>query len=294
MTPHLARILGEPPRDRRWSWVLDGTLIPTRDHAAAARSKNYRYSCNAQVLIRRRDRRVVAVSAGGPGNHNVSGALPGRKARSPVPRTWPRARGWWISRHPRARDPALSRPKDGARPGLAATPKAAGTRRACPREAQGLESPPRPQAPRQARPGHRRRRRRTPQPTPGFAGQLLVTVDVRLDALRDPITEQLCCGPRRALVDDGDRQLSAADVVAFLVHEACLPGAIDTLPPTDADRHAGSAVDGVQRENGVERSWRSGAVRRGCGRIVGHDLVGVDGRANSRRCIGLNMRWWWR
>jgi len=70
MTPHLARILGDPPRDRRWSWVLDGTLIPTRDHAAAARSKNDRYSCNAQVLIRRRDRRVVAVSAGGPGNRN--------------------------------------------------------------------------------------------------------------------------------------------------------------------------------------------------------------------------------
>jgi hypothetical protein len=45
------------PTDRRESWVVDGTLIPTRDHRRAARSKNYRWSCNAQVLIRRRDLR---------------------------------------------------------------------------------------------------------------------------------------------------------------------------------------------------------------------------------------------
>ena len=38
--------------DCRWSCV-DGTLVPTRDHATAAKSKNYRWSCNAQVLIRR-------------------------------------------------------------------------------------------------------------------------------------------------------------------------------------------------------------------------------------------------
>lgn len=58
------------PRDRRESWVVDGTLIPTRDHARAARSKNYRWSWNAQVLVRRRDLRVVAIDAGGPGNRN--------------------------------------------------------------------------------------------------------------------------------------------------------------------------------------------------------------------------------
>jgi len=56
--------------DRRESWVVDGTLIPTRDHRRAARSKNYRWSCNAQVLIRRRDLRIVATTAGGPGNRN--------------------------------------------------------------------------------------------------------------------------------------------------------------------------------------------------------------------------------
>jgi len=56
--------------DRRWSWVVDGTLIPTRDHSRAAKSKNYRYSCNAQVLVRRHDLEVVAIAAGGAGNRN--------------------------------------------------------------------------------------------------------------------------------------------------------------------------------------------------------------------------------
>ena len=70
VTPHLATLLGPPPSDRRGSWVLDGTLIPTRDHRRAARSKNYRWSCNAQVLIRRRDRRALAIGTGGPGNRN--------------------------------------------------------------------------------------------------------------------------------------------------------------------------------------------------------------------------------
>ena len=52
------------------SWVVDGTLIPTRDHSHAAKSKNDRWSCNAQIWIRRRDLRIVAKTAGGPGNRN--------------------------------------------------------------------------------------------------------------------------------------------------------------------------------------------------------------------------------
>jgi hypothetical protein len=55
--------------DRRRSWIVDGTLIPTRDHDTAAKSKNYRWSCNLQVLVRR-DLRVIAISGGGPGNRN--------------------------------------------------------------------------------------------------------------------------------------------------------------------------------------------------------------------------------
>jgi hypothetical protein len=71
LTPKLAALLDDTrPRDRRESWIVDGTLIPTRDHRFAARSKNYRWSCNAQIVVRRRDLCIVAVSAGGPGNRN--------------------------------------------------------------------------------------------------------------------------------------------------------------------------------------------------------------------------------
>jgi len=60
MTPRLAALSAENgPGDRRESWVVDGTLIPTRDHRRAA-----------QILIRRRDLLVVATTAGGPGNRN--------------------------------------------------------------------------------------------------------------------------------------------------------------------------------------------------------------------------------
>ena len=37
------------PRDQ--VAIVDGTLIPTRDHRLAAQSKNYRYSANLQVAI---------------------------------------------------------------------------------------------------------------------------------------------------------------------------------------------------------------------------------------------------
>ncbi|HEU0033497.1 MAG TPA: transposase family protein [Kofleriaceae bacterium] len=71
MTPKLAALAtGHDRYDRRFAWIVDGTLIPTRDHRAAARSKNYRWSCNAQLLVRHRDLFVVATSAAGPGNRN--------------------------------------------------------------------------------------------------------------------------------------------------------------------------------------------------------------------------------
>lgn len=70
ITPRLAALAVDVKADRRWSWIVDGTLIPTRDHAGAAKSKNYRWSCNAQLLVPRRDLRVVAISGGGPGNRN--------------------------------------------------------------------------------------------------------------------------------------------------------------------------------------------------------------------------------
>lgn len=66
----LADTSAERAINRRWSWIVDGTLIPTRDHRVAARSKNYRWSCNAQILIRRADLRVIATATGTPGNRN--------------------------------------------------------------------------------------------------------------------------------------------------------------------------------------------------------------------------------
>ena len=69
ITVRVAACLG-PTTDRRFSWVVDGTLIPTRDHTAAAKSKNYRWSCNIQILVRRTDLMIVDIDGGGPGNRN--------------------------------------------------------------------------------------------------------------------------------------------------------------------------------------------------------------------------------
>ncbi|MDX3763959.1 transposase [Streptomyces sp. AK02-04a] len=50
--------------------IVDGTLVPTRDHTVAERSKNYRYSTNHQVVIDAAPRLVVAVGRPLPGNRN--------------------------------------------------------------------------------------------------------------------------------------------------------------------------------------------------------------------------------
>jgi hypothetical protein len=70
IAPRLAALAAARQHDPRFMWTGDRTLIPTRDHTAAARSKNYRWSCKAQVLVRRRDLRVIATSPRGRGNRN--------------------------------------------------------------------------------------------------------------------------------------------------------------------------------------------------------------------------------
>jgi hypothetical protein len=50
--------------------IVDGTLVPTRDHDIAEQSKNYRYSTNHQVVIDADTRLVVAVGRPVPGNRN--------------------------------------------------------------------------------------------------------------------------------------------------------------------------------------------------------------------------------
>jgi hypothetical protein len=76
------RIGSSTPSARCWLWapvrrrrldqiaIVDGSLIPTRDHRLAAPSKNYRYSTNLQVAIDANTRLVIALGDPQPGNRN--------------------------------------------------------------------------------------------------------------------------------------------------------------------------------------------------------------------------------
>jgi hypothetical protein len=50
--------------------IVDGTLVPARDHAVAEQSKNYRYSTNRQVVIDADTRLIMVVGGPLPGNRN--------------------------------------------------------------------------------------------------------------------------------------------------------------------------------------------------------------------------------
>ena len=50
--------------------IVDGTLVPTRDHTVSEQSKNCRYSTNHQVVIDADTRLVVVVGRPLPGNRN--------------------------------------------------------------------------------------------------------------------------------------------------------------------------------------------------------------------------------
>ncbi|RSN81875.1 IS5/IS1182 family transposase [Streptomyces sp. WAC 05379] len=70
---HLGPLMSLRPR-RRFSkgtvLIVDGTLVPTRDHEVAEQSKNYRYSTNHQIVIDADSRLVVVVGRPLPGNRN--------------------------------------------------------------------------------------------------------------------------------------------------------------------------------------------------------------------------------
>jgi hypothetical protein len=70
--------------------IVEGTLVPTRDHAVAEQSKNYRYSTNHQVVIDADTRLVVAVGRPRPGNRNdcttSHGSCPEPRPSSATPR----------------------------------------------------------------------------------------------------------------------------------------------------------------------------------------------------------------
>jgi hypothetical protein len=57
--------------------IVGGTLVPTRDRTVAAKSKNYQYSTNHQVVIHADSRLVVAVGDPVPGSDNERGRRPG-------------------------------------------------------------------------------------------------------------------------------------------------------------------------------------------------------------------------
>lgn len=70
---HLGPMLALQPRQRfakNTVLIVDGTLVPTRDHSIAERSKNYRYSTNHYVVIDADTRRVVVVGRPLAANRN--------------------------------------------------------------------------------------------------------------------------------------------------------------------------------------------------------------------------------
>jgi hypothetical protein len=67
--------------------IVDGTLVPTRDHSITERSKNYRYSTNHQVVVDADTRLVVAVGRPVPGNRNDCKAWAESGAKAAVGRT---------------------------------------------------------------------------------------------------------------------------------------------------------------------------------------------------------------
>lgn len=70
---HLAPLLAISPARRKREdtvYIVDGTLVPTRDRTVAASSKNYRYSTNLQVVIDANSRLVVVIGEPLPGNRN--------------------------------------------------------------------------------------------------------------------------------------------------------------------------------------------------------------------------------
>ncbi|WP_328492488.1 transposase [Streptomyces sp. NBC_00414] len=76
--------------------VVDGTLVPTRDHSVAERSKNYRYSTNHQVVIDADTRLVVVVGRPLPGNRNDCKAWAESGAKAAVGRTITIADGGYL------------------------------------------------------------------------------------------------------------------------------------------------------------------------------------------------------
>ncbi len=87
---HLGPKLALQPRKRFAKdavLIVDGTLVPTRDHRVAEQSKNYRYSTNHQVVLDADTRLVVVVGKPLPGNRNDCKAWEESGAKAAVGKT---------------------------------------------------------------------------------------------------------------------------------------------------------------------------------------------------------------
>ncbi|MEO3863879.1 hypothetical protein, partial [Acrocarpospora sp. B8E8] len=92
LAPHLSKLLGPPPKDKRELWIADGTLISVYDQKRTKKSKNYRRGVNVQVIVR--DRCVIAVGDAWPAT-GTTRRLPRNPAKDPVAAGYPRLFRRW-------------------------------------------------------------------------------------------------------------------------------------------------------------------------------------------------------
>ncbi|REE61993.1 DDE family transposase [Streptomyces sp. 3212.3] len=173
---HLGPKLALQPRKRFAKdtvLIVDGTLVPTRDHTIAERSKNYRYSTNHQVVVDADTRLVVVVGRPLAGNRNDCKAWEESGAKAAVGKTLTIADGGYpgtglVIPHRRERPDQTSCLEGGAQPLPQAGP---GPCRARLRPDEDLEDPARLPPQRRRRPSRHARHRTDAQPRPRRIGQ---------------------------------------------------------------------------------------------------------------------------
>lgn len=159
--------------------IVDGTLVPTRDHSVAEQSKNYRYSTSHQVVIDADTRMVVVVGRPVPGNRNDRKAWAESGAKAAVGKTTTIADGGYGHRagHPASpsRGRRTVRLEAGAQP---LSQAGQSTRRARLRSVEDLENPSRLPPEGRRRPPRHARHSQAAQSRPHWRSWLRLTVKV--------------------------------------------------------------------------------------------------------------------
>lgn len=150
--------------------IVDGTLVPTRDHTFAEQTKNYRYSTNHQVVVDADTRLVAAVGRPLPGNRNdckaweLSGAKDAVGRTAVIAETAATGAPAWSS----LTAASAARPNSPLERGAQRVPpQGLLPRRARLRPHEGVEDPPRLPPERRRRPPRHARHRPPAQPHPG-------------------------------------------------------------------------------------------------------------------------------